>query len=276
MNSRGRPVPIRAVIRLAHLSDTHLVADADGFVGGYESAANLESVVEAFPTRPDVAVVTGDVAEDGSAGAYRTARSITSRLAGEVHYVGGNHDDPAAMGAVLDAGDDLRVVELSPNWRMALVSSAWEDHGEGRVKPDTLVGLDDALATTSKNVLVCLHHPPLSTCGYAYCRIDNEREVRSLLTERPQVRAALSGHLHRRFDVLHDGVRFIGAPSTCRQLRHGGTQAHFMSTPAPPAAGLLELHDDGTIVNHHVSTGRRQHGAYWRLLSKPFRRLTRR
>jgi Icc protein len=274
LSRRAGTIP--AVIRLAQLSDTHLVDDPSGLVSGYQSAANLESVVEAFPARPDLVVVTGDVAEDGSAGAYRAARAITSRLADEVHYVRGNHDDRATMAAVLDAGEDLRVVELSPHWTMALVNSAWDEHGEGRVEPDTLIRLDEALLGASANVVVALHHPPNSTCTYPYCGIDNGPEVMSTLTGRPQVRAVLSGHLHRRFDIIRDRIRFLGAPSTCRQLKHVGAQTHFVATPAPPAASLIELHDDGTIVNHHVSTGRRQPGAYWRLLSQPWKRLVRR
>ncbi len=259
------------MIRLAHLSDSHLVADRAGLVNGYDSAANLEALLHTFPARPDVAVLTGDVSEDGSAGAYRNAKVLLSSFAPEVHYVSGNHDDPAAMVEVLGEGDQLRLVELSPRWTMALVSSAWQGHGEGRVEHDTLVSLDEALTRSRGNVLVCLHHPPLSTCSYGYCRLDNDAEVLSLLRARPQVRGVLSGHLHRAFDILHDGIRFLGAPSTCRQLRHAGLQPHFIATPAPPAASLLDLHDDGRIVNHHISTGRRQPGAYWRRLSRAFK-----
>jgi Icc protein len=252
------------VIRLAHLSDTHLVADPGGLVSGHDSAANLVSVVDAFPSRPDVVVVTGDVSEDGAPDAYRAARAITAQLAREVHYVAGNHDDRANMSAVLDSATAFRMVDLSRNWTMALVSSQWEGNGAGRVEAATLARLDDALAAATTNVVVCLHHPPRSTCSYPYCGIDNGPEVLGVLTARPRVRAVLSGHLHRRFDTTYDGIRFIGAPSTLRQLKHAGSQAHFIATPGPPAAGLIELHDDGAIVNHHVSTGRRQPGAYWR------------
>src|SRR4051812_29472396 len=90
---RVRAVQRRAVIGLAQLSDTHLVADPRGVVYGHNSAENMAAVVGAFESRPDVAVITGDVAEDGSADAYRTVRSIVSDFAGELHVVAGNHDD---------------------------------------------------------------------------------------------------------------------------------------------------------------------------------------
>jgi Icc protein len=264
---------MRRVIRLAHLSDTHLVADPAGLVAGYDSRANLEAVLEAFPARPDVAVVTGDVAEDGSADAYHGARDVISCLTDEVHYVSGNHDDPSTMKAVLDAGDELRVVPLSPQWSVALLSSTWPGHGAGCVDPDTLERLRDALARATTNVLVCVHHPPLSTCGYPYCRTENSSEVMQVLTTSPQIRGVLSGHLHRRFDVPYRGIRFLGAPSTCRQLKHWRTPTHFASTPAPPAASLLQLHDDGSVVNRYVFADRRQPRAYRRLLSQTWQQL---
>ncbi|MBV8950649.1 MAG: metallophosphoesterase [Actinobacteria bacterium] len=262
------------MIRLAHLSDMHLVDDPDGLVSGYDSTANLEAVIDAFAEPPDVAVVTGDITEAAEPGAYETARTTLRRLTGEVHYVPGNHDDPGAMRNILDAGHDLRMVELSPRWTMALVSSAWEGHGEGRVEPATLAQLaDEVAAAGATNVLVCMHHPPLSTCDYAYCRIDNRAEVMTALTRMPGVRAVLSGHLHRRFDREHRGLRLLGAPSTCRQLKHRRTPGHFTSTQAPPAAALVELHDDGTIVNKTVVANRRQPGPYRRFLSQTLRPL---
>ncbi len=41
-------------------------------------------------------------------------------------------------------------------------------------------------------------------------------------TCRKPVHLVLSGHVHQQFDVTRRGVRFIGARSTFRQLRHGG------------------------------------------------------
>jgi 3',5'-cyclic-AMP phosphodiesterase len=156
------------------------------------------------------------------------------------------------MDQVFGAGDDLRVVRLSRRWTMVLVNSQWAGHGAGRIHPETLAALDRALAHIAQHAVVCLHHPPASTCDNPYCGIVNAAETLHVLHRHNRVRAVLSGHLHRAFDNTHDGIRFLGAPSTCRQLIHGGNP-HFAPTSAPPAARLIELHGDGAIRYQNVS-----------------------
>jgi Icc protein len=229
-----------------------LAGEPGALAFGRDSAASLAAVVDAFRERPDVAVITGDLADDGSVEAYRRALAITSGLADELHAVVGNHDDPAAMNEVFGASGDVRVVALSPRWTMLLVNSQWTGHGEGRLDHGTLDALDEALADTARHVVVSLHHPPVSTCNGPYCGIVNAAETMSVLHRHQQVRAVLSGHLHRAFDNTHDGIRFLGAPSTCCQLTHGGAP-HFAPTSAPPAARLIDLHADGAVTYRNVS-----------------------
>jgi Icc protein len=66
--------------------------------------------------------------------------------------------------------------------------------------------------------------------------------------ENGPVRLVLSGHVHQHFDTTRRGVRFIGAPSTFRQLQHGG-DPHYTDTQESPAAHLLELLDDGDVIS---------------------------
>jgi len=241
-----------STIRLAHLSDTHLVGETDVLPFDRDSAASLSAVVEEYPTRPDVAVITGDLAEDPSREVYRKVRALASPLADELHVVAGNHDDRVTIDEVLGAGDDLRVVPLSPRWTLLLVNSQWSGHDAGRIDAETLAALDASLARTRQHVVVGMHHPPASTCDNPYCQIVNATETLNVLARHPRVRAVLSGHLHRAFDNTYGGIRFLGAPSTCRQLTHGGNP-HFALTSAPPAARLIELHADGAITYETVS-----------------------
>lgn len=240
------------MIRLAQLSDTHLVGESAPLPFGQDGAASLAAVVDAFELRPDVLVTTGDLAEDGSVDAYRRVLALTAGLADEMHAVAGNHDDVASMDEVLGTAGAVRTVALSADWTMLLVNSQWEGNGAGRLDRETLTALDEGLAVTGHNVVVCMHHPPVSTCNDPYCRIVNAAETLRVLRRHRNVRLVLSGHLHRAFDSTQGGIRFLGAPSTCVQLTHGGIP-HFSMTSAPPAARLIDLHGNGDITYRSVS-----------------------
>jgi len=117
-------VSLGSTIRLAHLSDTHLVGETGILPFDRDSAATLSAVIEEYSARPDVAVITGDLAEAPSREAYRKVRALASPLADELHVVAGNHDDRVTIDEVLGAGDDLRVVPL-PVAAQPLVLAFW-------------------------------------------------------------------------------------------------------------------------------------------------------
>jgi Icc protein len=237
-------------VRLAHVSDTHLVRDKDGLVWGHNPAANLASVMAALPA-VDAIVLTGDVAEDGTAEAYGLADSLTYR-AGTARYVlPGNHDDAGQMSRVFGAIEDVRAVTLSDHWSIVLLNTQWIGHETGLVSEGALSVLDEILRRLESYAVLCAHHPPISPCTAPDCGLrDAERLLRVI--EKSPVRAVISGHVHQVFGVRQDGIDFFGAPSTLCQLRHGGTP-HYHDTDDPPAAQILELLDDGRLTRHLVS-----------------------
>ena len=231
---------------LAQLSDTHLLADPNARLGNYNTTRNLAAVLDALPPRVDVMVVTGDVAEDGTHDAYERALSLTAGRADERYFLAGNHDDPDVMREVVGPVRPLRMVRISDKWTMALVDSQWIGHDAGLVTRETLARLRAELDHVTTNVVVCLHHPPISPCDNPPCGMSNSERLLEILQAGP-VRLVLSGHVHRHFDTTRNGVRFVGAPSTFRQLRHGG-EPHYTDTLEPPAAQLVELRDDGDVA----------------------------
>jgi Icc protein len=240
-------------VLLAHLSDTHLLADRDARIGGHNPAENLSAVMDALPERVDVMVVTGDVAESGSPRSYHLAQSMTADRADRTFFLPGNHDDPDAMRAVLGEADDLRIIPLSDHWAMALVNTQWLGHDAGRITDLTMARLQEELRRTTQHIVLCLHHPPISPCANQDCGMVDGARVADGLRDSP-VRAVLSGHVHQQFDTARHGIRFLGAPSTFRQLRHGG-DPHYTDTGEPPAGHLLELDADGKVDSHIVTAG---------------------
>jgi Icc protein len=230
-------------VLVAQLSDTHLLSDAGAMLWGHNTTRNLMAVMEALPPRVDVMVVTGDIAEDGTADAYRRVLLLTEQRAQQRYFLAGNHDDPDAMRAVLGAHEPLRMVSLGEHWTMALVNSQWIGHEAGQVDDETVAQLRDELSRVKTHVLLCLHHPPVSPCRDPACGMLDPGPLQAVIDGAP-VRLVLSGHVHQQFDTTRRGVRFLGAPSSFRQLRHGG-DPHHTDTREPPAAQLVELLDNG-------------------------------
>jgi 3',5'-cyclic-AMP phosphodiesterase len=240
-------------VLLAHLSDTHLLAEPAARIGGHNPAENLSAVMHALPEQLDVMVVTGDVAENGNPRSYELAQSMTAGRADRTFFLPGNHDDPDAMRSVLGEVEDLRIIPLSDHWTMSLVNTQWLGHDAGRITDVTLARLRKELRRTTAHVVLCLHHPPISPCDNDDCGMVDGVRVADGLRDSP-VRAVLSGHVHQQFDTVRHGIRFLGAPSTFRQLRHGG-DPHYTDTGEPPAGHLLELRGDGGIDSHIVTAG---------------------
>ena len=85
---------------LAQLSDTHLMADPTARLWNHNTTTNLVAALQALPARVDALVVSGDVAEDGTQAACERALALTAGRSNTLHFLAGNHDDPAAMRAV--------------------------------------------------------------------------------------------------------------------------------------------------------------------------------
>jgi Icc protein len=217
---------------------------------GHNTTERFAAVMQALPRTVDAMVLTGDIAEDGAPESYERAMALTEGRAAERHFLAGNHDDPEAMQSVFGSVRALEMVEVSSRWTLALVNSHWVGHEAGRVAADELSQLSAGLARTRSDVVVCLHHPPVSPCSNPDCGLANADEVLAVLRGGP-VRLVLSGHVHHSFDTTVDGVRFLGGPSTFRELRHGGAP-HYQDTQGPPAAQVLELLDNGDVVRHLI------------------------
>jgi Icc protein len=195
-------------VHVLHLSDIHLTARPGARVYDQDADANLRRVVAAARRRRDrydAVVVTGDVAEDASPEAYERALAAVRPLADVFRWVPGNHDDRAAMAAVDE--EALGPATVGP-WRLVTFDSQWPGHVPG-------------------------------------CRTIGVEPLRDAPAAAPDVRAVLSGHLHRSF-VQSDGAgtTWAGAPSTCVQALH---PSHVF-TAEPPAAHTMTWHDDGTVL----------------------------
>jgi 3',5'-cyclic-AMP phosphodiesterase len=230
---------------LLHISDVHLVAEAGALVYGRPADAHLRRVVDAARVRRprfDAVVVTGDVADDASLEAYDRAHALLRPLADVLRWVPGNHDVPARMAEV---DSDALTSTVVGAWRLVTLDSHWPGRVPGRTTPEAIARLDAELEDAAgAPCAVLVHHPPRPVCDDADCQIAGGTAVLDVLERHAHVRLVLSGHLHRSFSRLRGTTAWVGAPSTCMQVDH----PDHNHTAEPPAAHVVELADDGSVV----------------------------
>jgi Icc protein len=209
--------------RILHLSDTHATATATGIDGdGVNALAALDQILRdcRHLTGLDLVVVSGDIADDGSAQGCALVRDRIARFAagrGIPHvYTTGNHDRrpgfTAALGTghrdardgeagvLLDGLDDERAaVSMVSGLRVITLDSLVPGSGHGvvsRAQLDALAGIlhDPAPAGT----VLALHHPPVYTASSPWtieAGLRNRDELAAAISGSDVV-AVLCGHFH--------------------------------------------------------------------------------
>jgi 3',5'-cyclic-AMP phosphodiesterase len=238
------------IMQILQLTDPHLYGSAGGRLRGVETDVSLRAVLDdAFIRVPDYSavLVTGDLVQDDPSG-YLRFRSIFGNLAKPVLCIPGNHDEPDAMRREL-VGAPFQVCGTHEidDWQFVMLDSYDPGHVGGRLSPGELARLDDALASSPKHAMVCLHHHPifmgsrwLDTVGL----VDPESFWR-VIDSHPHVRAVSWGHVHQVYEGRRGGVRLFATPSTGAQfLPHSD---RYAVDSRPPAYRHFDLHADGGI-----------------------------
>jgi 3',5'-cyclic AMP phosphodiesterase CpdA len=241
---------------LVQISDTHLSPNKAHFTANWAPLARW--IVE---QHPDLVIHTGDVTVDGAdvQKDFEYAAELMHDLGVRFRAVPGNHD-------VGDPGHNHQPVneERLERWRAYFGSDRWVEDAEGC----RLIGFDalllgsgereealqaewlDAVMNDAEGRRIAwfLHRPLFlkspdeDDTGYWSVK----PQPRSWLIERLRrhsVGLVASGHLHRAQDFLHDGIRYIWAPSSA-----------FLVGPtmkAPPMPGEDQL---GAVV-YNIEAG---------------------
>jgi 3',5'-cyclic-AMP phosphodiesterase len=207
--------------RILHLSDTHVTAS--GFdAGGVDALASLERILHDCRRLQDIdlVVVTGDVADDGSAEGCALVRERVGKFAeqrGIPHiYTTGNHDrrpgftealgsghlsgDGDDVGKPLDGiGDERAAVSEVDGLRIVTLDSLVPGSAHGVIGTAQLDALADVLREPSPaGTIVAFHHPPVHTPTAPWmveAGLHNRDALRSAI-EGSDVVAILCGHFH--------------------------------------------------------------------------------
>jgi 3',5'-cyclic-AMP phosphodiesterase len=192
---------------IAHVSDTHFGDSVR------EPTARNAAVMDhllAMDPRPDVLVVSGDVADHGLPEEYVAARAWLDRWPGVLAVCPGNHDVRAAF--VTGLGIGTRTVVEMAGTRFVMLDSLidavdGERVDEGRLGEEQMEWLDRELAASGTPAFVVLHHPPV-TIGVSLMdpiRLLDGDALGTVIAAHPHVLATLVGHAHTMCSTTYAG-----------------------------------------------------------------------
>lgn len=233
------------MVVVAHVSDTHV---GNAVQDPAPRMAALMDHLLAMSPRPDVLLVTGDVADHGLAEEYAAARAWLDRWPGPLAVCPGNHDVRSAFGDGL--GVPSRSVTEAAGLRFVMLDSLVDAIDgvrvdEGRLGADQLAWLDRALGASDVPAFVCLHHPP-TTIGLELMdpiRLVDGDDLAAVLDHHPHVVATLVGHAHTMSATTFAGRPLLVGGGVVSTVTADAEPVDTLWYAAPPSLAL-HLVDD--------------------------------
>jgi len=231
------------VHRILHLSDTHVTAS--GFdEDGVNALASLDRILHDCRRLEslDLVVVTGDIADDGSAEGCRLVRDRVGAFAaarGIPHiYTTGNHDrrpgfiealgtghlrpDGTDVGQTLDGcGDQRAAVSDVGGLRVITLDSLVPGFAHGVVGDAQLEALAELLKHPAPaGTILALHHPPIHvpTAPWMVQAGLHNRDALRRVIEGSDVVAVLCGHFHLQLSGRMGGASVWATPGVVTRL----------------------------------------------------------
>lgn len=254
-------------MRILQISDFHLrgdgklsfqVVDTASFLKS--TKAHLEHVFSLDGQKPDMIVVTGDIADSGDEKAYLMVYEALSSFNVPVYAVPGNHDRRDRMVRILkgwtipnpQTAPFLCYAVQTEEARLLFLDTLNPGSHAGHMRDAELAWLDNELQS-NKNVptLIFMHHPPFITGLPAMDEpFENREQMRTVLMKAPWARLCC-GHMHRPIFTVWAGVPCVTAPAASMQIELDftpeGGDTFRMETPGY----LLHDFEDG-VFNTHV------------------------
>jgi 3',5'-cyclic-AMP phosphodiesterase len=246
---------------LAQLSDLHLRADGED---SDQRAARLQRAAEALAAlqpRPDAVLLSGDLADEPSPGAYEQVQRLLAPLGVPIYAIPGNHDDRDLLrerfGPAGAAMAPVRFAVSCGPLRLIGCDSTVPGRDGGALGGEQFEWLEQTLDSEPRApTLLALHHPPLATGVRSMDEIaldaEDSRALEQLLKRHPQVRTVACGHVHTAMTSTFADRCLLICPSTNSALRldlRDRDELEFATAPPGLGFAVHALLDD-RLVSH--------------------------
>ena len=217
---------------LIQISDVHLTSEGllyphvhprENLIGSLRLIAEAE-------LRPDLLILTGDLANSGESECYRDMSELMSEavgtLGGRVVYLPGNHDERSAFRRNLldqkasSSSSPINQIHWIDGLRVVSLDSVVVGEDFGQLDDETLAFLGDAIATPAPDgTVLALHHPPIPSPVQPMARIMLRHPERlEEVIDGSDVRLILCGHNHHGMLGTLASVPVWVSPATAYEM----------------------------------------------------------
>jgi len=252
------PDPLHTI---AHISDTHFLAEGAPLFGSVTTEKNLRRALEQLArsgVRPEALVFTGDLADLGEPDAYKRLRAIVEPVAEElgaqVVWVMGNHDERLHYSRELfdlegtEAPQD-RVYDIG-GLRIVSLDTTVPGYHHGELEPAQLEWLTGILATPAPHgTLIAVHHPPIpEPLLWAMAMLELEgQSAFAEVVRGTDVIGILGGHLHYTTHSLFAGIPVSVAAATCYTMDLADGAKLLSGVDANQAFNIVSVYESQVV-----------------------------
>ncbi len=260
---------------IAQLSDPHIADLACEFQGLYDTAGKLRLAIETMnglSPRPNIAVMTGDLVNTGTAGEYAILKEILESSEVPIYLGIGNHDNREEFLkqfsdlAYLKDDDFIHYVVEMENLRMIMLDTNIPGKPQGILCEERLKWLDDKLAEKPDTpTVIFMHHPPIETGIQAMDEMGlmNKPGFEAVVAKYDNIIHICCGHLHRNITGVFGGRRVQVCASTSHKVMLDLTDDKRLATTNEPSEMQLHLWTGKTLITHNIFTA--PHDIMWEL-----------
>jgi len=256
---------------IVQISDLHITTPLKMAYGVASTVQNLYQCIQhinQLKPQPDLVLVTGDICNENSFDELVNAKTILDTLNTPYYVMPGNHDTRNDLTSVFgskhcpvnledsSSSSFINYVIESKELRMIAVDSTIDGKSGGELCDNRLAWLKTRLdEKKDKPTLIIMHHPPIKL-GVFETDMDlfiGTEKLKNLLNNYSNIKAILSGHVHRHTHTLWSNTVVITAPSTSMELvleLDSKQPSKFYNEP--PSYLLHYWTTDNNLVSHAI------------------------
>jgi Icc protein len=250
-------------VLIVQITDMHVSVPGKLFGKHVDSRAAFERAITrvlSLSPKPDLVLLSGDLAETGVAEEYDFIAAQIARLACPVVAIPGNHDLREEMLRKLPQcvqkqdGDHLSLVYDKLPVRMIGLDTIIPGKVHGEICTERLAWLRSELTKSDKPTMIAMHHPPFLTGLIAmdnYGIKSGLPEFNTIVTEHAKILCAIvCGHAHRAIVANIAGVPVLLAPASSFPFDLDLAKPSLNFVQEPPQFLVHTWSDEAGLVSH--------------------------